>query len=543
MTAVALSDEVLVEPVVVRPVTAKAATTRRTKWKALAFVVMGSVTVVEIVLAAPYLDRAMDALDSPDLRWLALALVAELMSISAFARVQRRMLAAGGARVPMHRMAALTYAANAVSRTFPGGPALSSGYVFKRLRSWGASVPAAGFTLLASGVLSTLSFAVLAVIGAVVAGNGGLSSILVIAAVVVVAIAALITRRHHQPDLLIRVASRGLVRTNRILRRAPESGLAGLHRVAGELSAIKPRNRDWLAGFSFAGLNWIADLACLLACCHAVGATGSSLALVTVAFLAGMSASSLPLLPGGLGVVDAAMIIALTQGGVSAVPATAAVLLYRLISFALIVALGWLVWGAVIVAPARHGSLHVVRGERRHVKCLLRLARCGKSGQRHLDITAPQVRTDGASDVTNCHAGPQQQRQVRRCKLRTHPPGRFGLFHELGGQRLEAFASSPALLRRPAGGSRLEKGTVARLQFADREHGVAQCLDRVSSLRRVGHYPSDDVEAIFEERVEYGVLVDEVPVDGSDADPRPAGEFVEGDLESVLGDQLVGRLE
>lgn len=353
MTAVGLSDEMLVESRVAYSVGDTIAAVHRPTWKVLALVVVGAITVAEIVLAAPYLDRAMSALDRPDLRWLSLALGAELMSIGAFAHVQRRMLAAGGARVPMCRMAALTYAANAVSRTFPGGPALSSGYVFKRLRSWGASVPAAGFTLLASGVLSTLSFAMLAVVGAALAGNGGLSSVLVIAGAAVVAIGALIIHRHHKPDLLIRVASRGLARANRIVHRAPEAGLAALQRVARELSAIKPRNRDWLAGFGFAGLNWIADLVCLLACCHAVGANGSSLALVTVAFIAGMSTSSLSLLPGGLGVVDAAMIIALTQGGVSTVPATAAVLLYRLISFALVVALGWLVWGATWLAEHR----------------------------------------------------------------------------------------------------------------------------------------------------------------------------------------------
>jgi uncharacterized protein (TIRG00374 family) len=108
-----------------------------------------------------------------------------------------------------------------------------------------------------------------------------------------------------------------------------------------------------LAGFGFAGLNWIADLACLVACSHAIGANGASLAVVTVAFLAGMSASGLSLLPGGLGVVDAAMIIALTQGGVSTVPATAAVLLYRLISFALVVALGWVVWAATWLSDHR----------------------------------------------------------------------------------------------------------------------------------------------------------------------------------------------
>jgi hypothetical protein len=50
------------------------------------------------------------------------------------------------------------------------------------------------------------------------------------------------------------------------------------------------------------------------------------------------------------------MILTLTAGGVSTVTATAAVLLYRLISFALVVALGWLAWGATGVAERRHTS-------------------------------------------------------------------------------------------------------------------------------------------------------------------------------------------
>jgi uncharacterized protein (TIRG00374 family) len=345
--------EVYAEPKVARRVAENGAAARRAKWKLLAFVLLGALLVAEVVLVAPYLERAWSALDRPDLRWLALGVVTELMSMGAFARVQRRMLSAGGARVPMRRMAALTYAANALSVSIPAGTALSSGYVFKRLRTWGATVPAAGFTIVASGLLSTLSFALLAVVCAVWAGNGGLGSLLVVAGAVMIVIAAQTTRRHRKPDLLIRIADRATVRANRIMHRAPEAGLAALHRVLADLSAIKPRNRDWLAGLGFAELNWVADLACLAACCHAVGANGSSLLLVMVAYIAGMSTSGLSVLPGGLGVVDAAMIFALTQGGVSTVHATAGVLLYRLISFALVVALGWLIWGATWIADRR----------------------------------------------------------------------------------------------------------------------------------------------------------------------------------------------
>ncbi len=323
--------------------------------------VLGAILVVEIAVFAPLLLRAMSALSGPDPRWLALAVGAELGSMGAFARVQRRMLSAGGARVPICHMAALTYAANAVSVTLPGGVALSSGYVFRRLRSWGATVPAAGFTILASGVLSTFAFALLAVTCAVLAGHGGIGSLLVIGAVIVAAGALALAHRRLQPDLIARVAARSLSRANRIRHRAPDAGLASIEHFIEELSAIKPRGRDWLAGLGFAGMNWVADLICLIACCQAVGARGSSLVLVLVAYVAGMSTSGLTLLPGGLGVADAAMIFALTQGGVSTVSATAGVLLYRLISFALVVTLGWLVWAGTWFAERRrelHNAAH-----------------------------------------------------------------------------------------------------------------------------------------------------------------------------------------
>jgi hypothetical protein len=355
MTAV----ELHAEPAVTRRAVAKSAATRRGKWKPFAIVTLGALLIGEVVLVAPYLDRAWSALDRPDVRWLTLAVVTELMSMGAFARVQRRMLSAGGARVPMCRMAALTYAANALSVSIPAGTALSSGYVFKRLRTWGATAPAAGFTIVASGLLSTLSFALLAVACAVWAGNGGFGSLVIVAGAIGIGIAALATRRHRKPDLLLRISGRAVMRANRIMHRPPQAGVAALQRVLAELSAIKPRSRDWLAGLGFAELNWVADLACLAACCRAVGANGSSLLLVLVAYIAGMSTSGLSVLPGGLGVVDAAMIFAFTQGGVSTVHATAAVLLYRLISFALVVALGWLIWGATWIADRRRGGVPI----------------------------------------------------------------------------------------------------------------------------------------------------------------------------------------
>ena len=66
------------------------------------------------------------------------------------------------------------------------------------------------------------------------------------------------------------------------------------------------------------------------------------MALVTYA--AGMTASSLPLLPGGLGIVDGVLILALVRGGMTASTATAGVLIYRLISLGVVSLIGWLLW-------------------------------------------------------------------------------------------------------------------------------------------------------------------------------------------------------
>ena len=307
-------------------------------------VTMLAFLAVEAGVIGPYFGRAVDYLSDTDLRWLVLAVPAELWSVVAFARLQRRMLSAGGTHVPLRTMIGLTYAANALSVTLPAGSALSSGYTFRRLRGFGASAPLAGFTLITSGILSTAAFALLGLTGSVVIGvdrmNLGMVSAEVLAAI---GLAYVVHRVTAEPIRLQRTVSVLLGWSNRARRRPLGTGETAAREFLHGFGEIKPRTRDWAAGLAFSTANWLTDLVCLAASCRAVG-IGVSVPLVTVAFLAGATVSSLSLLPGGIGAVDAAMIVALTHGGLHVAPATAAVVLYRLISFVLIVALGWLAW-------------------------------------------------------------------------------------------------------------------------------------------------------------------------------------------------------
>ncbi len=73
-----------------------------------------------------------------------------------------------------------------------------------------------------------------------------------------------------------------------------------------------------------------------------------------LAYGAGQLAANLPITPGGLGVVEGSLAIALVAYGNSEASTVAAVLLYRVVSFWAMLPLGWTAW-AVLTARARRG--------------------------------------------------------------------------------------------------------------------------------------------------------------------------------------------
>ncbi len=183
-----------------------------------------------------------------------------------FARLQRRMVTAGGVRVPLRRMMGMTYAANAMSVTLPAGTLASTAYTFRKLRAWGAGGSLVTFALVASGALSTLTLGIILVLGATFSGRGSVNPWLLGGRV-----------RGRDPggdrpapaDPAPRCAAAGrstaaLRFADRVLRRPPDAGQAQLERVIGELTLIRPRSRDWLLGLLFATLNWAYDLLCLV---------------------------------------------------------------------------------------------------------------------------------------------------------------------------------------------------------------------------------------------------------------------------------------
>jgi uncharacterized protein (TIRG00374 family) len=121
-----------------------------------------------------------------------------------------------------------------------------------------------------------------------------------------------------------------------------------------ELVAIRVPPTKYLGVLGLAVWNWIADCLCLVA---AILATGSVVPWhgILLAYGVGITASSIGLTPGGIGVTEAALSGALVIAGMRGRAALDAVLIYRLISFWLVVLSGWCVMAAL--TRRQHRSL------------------------------------------------------------------------------------------------------------------------------------------------------------------------------------------
>ena len=95
--------------------------------------------------------------------------------------------------------------------------------------------------------------------------------------------------------------------------------------------------------FSWSLFNWIADMACLAFAAYAAGGK-PSLAGLTVAYAAARAVGSIPLMPGGLLVVEAVLVPGLVSSGMTLAAAISAMLIYRLVSWIFISAIGWVVF-------------------------------------------------------------------------------------------------------------------------------------------------------------------------------------------------------
>lgn len=300
----------------------------------------------------PFLGEAFTALRHSSPAPVAAAVVCAVLAILAMAAVMRIVLTKDGVRVNMANTTAITLASNAWSTTVPGGPALSAWLTFNVHRSWGASVGLCAWFFVISGALSTVWMVVIGI--AAVIFLGARLSVWALIGSLAVALAAIVglSWAIYNPQVL-----------RRWVRYLPERVRGKVVDVVDQLASIRMSPGAFLAAAVFSLLNQLIDVGTLyFSVAAATGALpGFSTGLnettiqgVTLAFIMTKLAGAAQVTPGGIGTVEPVATASLVASGLTLVDATAATLVYRIISFALITAVGWVIY---LVAYAGKGFI------------------------------------------------------------------------------------------------------------------------------------------------------------------------------------------
>jgi uncharacterized protein (TIRG00374 family) len=291
-------------------------------------------------------------LSSFDWWWTAPAVVAEVGSYLCFSAMQYELLRAGRLRAPWTPLVKLGFASQAITNSLPVGTAVSSVYGFRWFRRFGADNTLAVWALAGTLVAATVSLSLLAVVGLGMAAELGASldlvPVLIGTFAIMLGIGSLFV--YERP---LHAVVTAVLRVSRALTHRPRGDVtAQIDRIMAWMTAVR---LDWgQIGriVAWGSLNWLLDCACFAMMFVAIDAPIPWKGLL-LAYGAGQLAATLPITPGGLGVVEGSITVALVAFGGSETSTATAVLLYRLISFWMILVVGWLFVGQLALQVRR----------------------------------------------------------------------------------------------------------------------------------------------------------------------------------------------
>ena len=244
--------------------------------------------------------------------------------------------------IRLREAAVVNLGSNAVANTLPAGGALAMGVSWAMLSSWGVSTAEYVLYTLVSGiwnVFARLGLPVLALLVLVTAARPG-AGLVAAAAVGLALLAAMVAGL----SLLMRSESFA-VRAGRALQPAVAIACRVVRRpvsfdIPGSLLGFRDRAsaliaaRGWRITAATAASNLTLWLV-LLACLRGVGLSQAQVPWQTslAAFAFVRLLTVLPITPGGLGITELGLIAILTAGHQDGAQVTAAVLLYRAVTY------------------------------------------------------------------------------------------------------------------------------------------------------------------------------------------------------------------
>ena len=307
--------------------------------------------------------RTLHLLGRVNVAWLVAGIVLEAAAIASYAELTRTLLPPD-ARPSRSRVVRITLSSLGLSHIVPGGAAVGTSMGYRLLTNEGVRGTDAGFVLATEGIGSAVVLNILLWLGLVVSiPLRGFNAVYLTAAIVG---ALLIAFVGLTVVLLTKGEDRVAASICRVADHVPlvrgDAVAEGLRHVATRLRELGSDESMLLRAIRWAALNWLLDMASLWVFLAAFGHRASPEALVISYGLANILAA-IPLTPGGLGVVEAALTAFLVGFGATRDVAVLGVVSYRLVNFWLPIPLGALAYVTLRAGDREPGELRRVAEE------------------------------------------------------------------------------------------------------------------------------------------------------------------------------------
>jgi hypothetical protein len=295
--------------------------------------------------------QAIDTIRDVNPVLLAAGFALQIMALLAYSLLTRATLGTAGRSLSLARIFRIQLSTKALSNIVPGGNAASSALGYRLLTLSGISGPDAGFALATAGIGSAVVLNIIFWTGLTMSipfrGVNEGYALAALLGIIIMGLAA---------GLVVGVMD-GSGRAERVVRwfarkvRLDDDRFAAvLQQLGARLEElISDRQLLWRVVF-WATANWLLDAASLWVFLRAYGVALPVDALLVAFGLANVLAA-IPILPGGLGVVEATYATALVGFGVPrrvALPATAT---YRSAQYLMPIAIGALAYASLRVGP------------------------------------------------------------------------------------------------------------------------------------------------------------------------------------------------
>ncbi len=360
--------------------------------KALRWVLSAIVVYFFVLPLVPAFRNAIGDLTRIDPVLLVAAIGLEFVALYCYTLLTHAALGPDANRLTRFDLFRVQLSTRALGSILPGGSAASNALGFRLITSSGISKADTGFALATAGIGSAVILNVLLWVGLVVSiplrGSSPVYGTAAVAGAVLMAIVGAV--------VFGIVDDKG--RLHRLVRWAYDRLGRDGESAASLMDHLRDRIRGLLAErdvlrrvLLWGTANWILDLMALWLFLRAFGGNVSADGLLVAFGLANVLAS-VPITPGGLGIVEGVYIPTLVGFGVPAATATVTVLTYRIAQY-------WLpiIVGGISYASLRLGAVAAVPTPQSRLGRLQSAARAGsevsESKARWIERNAPRDRT------------------------------------------------------------------------------------------------------------------------------------------------------